>query len=93
MVHFAAETHVDRSILHAADFVETNVVGTQTLLDAALRHGVERFVHVSTDEVYGSIAEGSSNGGRPSSPTRRTPPRRRAATCSPGPTSAPTSCP
>ena len=61
VVHFAAETHVDRSILHAADFVETNVVGTQTLLDAALRHGVERFVHVSTDEVYGSIAAGSWN--------------------------------
>ncbi len=59
VVHFAAESHVDRSILGAADFVMTNVVGTQTLLDAALRHGVERFVHVSTDEVYGSISEGS----------------------------------
>ena len=59
VVHFAAESHVDRSILGAADFVMTNVVGTQTLLDAALRHGVGRFVHVSTDEVYGSIAEGS----------------------------------
>jgi len=59
VLHFAAESHVDRSILGAADFVMTNVVGTQTLLDAALRHGVGRFVHVSTDEVYGSIAEGS----------------------------------
>ncbi len=59
VVHFAAESHVDRSILGAADFVMTNVVGTQTLLDAALRHGVERFVHVSTDEVYGSIEAGS----------------------------------
>jgi dTDP-glucose 4,6-dehydratase len=59
VVHFAAESHVDRSILGAADFVMTNVVGTQTLLDAALRAGVERFVHVSTDEVYGSIDEGS----------------------------------
>jgi len=68
VVHFAAETHVDRSILHAADFVETNVVGTQTLLDAALRHGVERFVHVSTDEVYGSIAEGSWDEERPLEP-------------------------
>ena len=58
VVHFAAESHVDRSILGAADFVMTNVVGTQTLLDAALRQGVGRFVHVSTDEVYGSIAEG-----------------------------------
>src|SRR4051812_3604176 len=51
VVHFAAESHVDRSIDGAADFVMTNVVGTQTLLDAALRHGVDRFVHVSTDEV------------------------------------------
>ncbi|MGH3384902.1 MAG: dTDP-glucose 4,6-dehydratase [Nocardioidaceae bacterium] len=59
VVHFAAESHVDRSIEAAADFVRTNVVGTQTLLDAALRTGVERFVHVSTDEVYGSIDEGS----------------------------------
>ena len=54
VVHFAAESHVDRSILTAADFVLTNVVGTQTLLDSALRHRVEPFVHVSTDEVYGS---------------------------------------
>ncbi|MGW5358862.1 dTDP-glucose 4,6-dehydratase [Actinopolymorpha pittospori] len=59
VVHFAAESHVDRSITGAADFVVTNVVGTQTLLDAALRHGVAPFVHVSTDEVYGSIPEGS----------------------------------
>lgn len=59
VVHFAAETHVDRSILGAAPFVLTNVLGTQTLLDAALRHRVGRFLHVSTDEVYGSIAHGS----------------------------------
>ena len=59
IVHFAAESHVDRSILGAADFVMTNVVGTQTLLDAALRHGIHTFVHVSTDEVYGSISHGS----------------------------------
>ncbi|MEU0153325.1 dTDP-glucose 4,6-dehydratase [Micromonospora fulviviridis] len=59
VVHFAAESHVDRSIAAAADFVTTNVVGTQTLLDAALRHGVRRFVQVSTDEVYGSIATGA----------------------------------
>jgi dTDP-glucose 4,6-dehydratase len=59
VVHFAAETHVDRSILGGVDFVMTNVVGTQTLLDSALRHEVDRFVHVSTDEVYGSIIEGS----------------------------------
>jgi dTDP-glucose 4,6-dehydratase len=59
VVHFAAESHVDRSILGAEPFVTTNVLGTQTLLDAALRAGIGRFVHVSTDEVYGSIAEGS----------------------------------
>jgi dTDP-glucose 4,6-dehydratase len=59
VVHFAAESHVDRSISGAADFVVTNVLGTQTLLDAALRHSVGRFVHVSTDEVYGSIETGS----------------------------------
>ena len=59
VVHFAAESHVDRSILGAADFVMTNVVGTQTLLQAALEAGVGKFVHVSTDEVYGSIETGS----------------------------------
>jgi dTDP-glucose 4,6-dehydratase len=59
VVHFAAESHVDRSILGAAAFVTANVLGTQNLLDAALRHGLGRFVHVSTDEVYGSISEGS----------------------------------
>ena len=59
VVHFAAESHVDRSISGASDFVLTNVVGTQVLLDAALRHGVDKFVHVSTDEVYGSIDNGS----------------------------------
>ncbi|GAA4972593.1 dTDP-glucose 4,6-dehydratase [Pseudonocardia tropica] len=59
LVHFAAETHVDRSITGAADFVTTNVVGTQVLLQAALDAGAGRFVHVSTDEVYGSIASGS----------------------------------
>lgn len=59
VVHFAAESHVDRSIADSSPFVTTNVLGTQVLLDAAKRHGVGRFVHVSTDEVYGSIAEGS----------------------------------
>ncbi|MFD5184538.1 dTDP-glucose 4,6-dehydratase [Streptomyces sp. NPDC058372] len=61
IVHFAAESHVDRSIDSAEAFVRTNVTGTQTLLDAALRHGVDRFVHVSTDEVYGSVESGSSS--------------------------------
>jgi dTDP-glucose 4,6-dehydratase len=68
VVHFAAESHVDRSILGAGPFVTTNVLGTQTLLDAALRAGVGRFLHVSTDEVYGSIAEGSWTEGWPLAP-------------------------
>jgi dTDP-glucose 4,6-dehydratase len=68
VVHFAAESHVDRSIAGAADFVVTNVVGTQTLLDAALRHDLGRFVHVSTDEVYGSIDQGSWPETHPISP-------------------------
>jgi len=55
VVHFAAESHVDRSILGAGVFVQTNVAGTQTVLDACLQHGVMRFLHVSTDEVYGSL--------------------------------------
>ncbi|MFE0042381.1 dTDP-glucose 4,6-dehydratase [Streptomyces albireticuli] len=59
VVHFAAESHVDRSVASAAEFVRTNVGGTQTLLDACLATGTSRVVHVSTDEVYGSIAEGA----------------------------------
>ncbi|MFF4729949.1 dTDP-glucose 4,6-dehydratase [Streptomyces mirabilis] len=59
VVHFAAESHVDRSIAGSAEFVRTNVLGTHTLLQAAADHGVGKFVLVSTDEVYGSIAEGS----------------------------------
>jgi dTDP-glucose 4,6-dehydratase len=59
IVHFAAESHVDRSISGASDFVLTNVLGTQKLLQAAVDAHVGRFLHVSTDEVYGSIAEGS----------------------------------
>ncbi|MEU5581992.1 dTDP-glucose 4,6-dehydratase [Streptomyces huasconensis] len=55
VVHFAAESHVDRSISGAAEFVRTNVLGTQTLLSAALEAEVGKFVHVSTDEVYGSL--------------------------------------
>lgn len=68
VVHFAAESHVDRSVLDSGVFVETNVLGTQRLLDAALRADVARFVHVSTDEVYGSIAEGSWDESRPLEP-------------------------
>ncbi len=55
VVHFAAESHVDRSITGPAIFVHTNVVGTQVLLDASREVGIEKFLHVSTDEVYGSL--------------------------------------
>ncbi|CAM5359048.1 GDP-mannose 4,6-dehydratase [Streptomyces cyaneofuscatus] len=65
VVHFAAESHVDRSVHSAAAFVRTNVGGTQVLLDACLAAGVERVVHISTDEVYGSIADGSWDEDRP----------------------------
>ncbi|MBV1852940.1 dTDP-glucose 4,6-dehydratase [Catellatospora tritici] len=68
IVHFAAETHVDRSVRTAAGFVHTNVLGTQVLLDAALRHGVGRFAHVSTDEVYGSIEHGAWREDQPLAP-------------------------
>ncbi|MYW65861.1 dTDP-glucose 4,6-dehydratase [Streptomyces sp. SID8379] len=59
VVHFAAESHVDRSLEGAAEFVRTNVGGTQAVLEAAHRSGVARVLHVSTDEVYGSISEGA----------------------------------
>ena len=55
VVHFAAESHVDRSILGSSVFIQTNVVGTNVLLDVAKELGIERFLHVSTDEVYGSL--------------------------------------
>ncbi|MFA6541877.1 MAG: dTDP-glucose 4,6-dehydratase, partial [Bacteroidota bacterium] len=55
IVHFAAESHVDRSILGPAVFIHTNVLGTNVLLDVSRERGIERFLHVSTDEVYGSL--------------------------------------
>jgi len=58
VMHLAAESHVDRSIEDAAPFIGTNIQGTQVLLDNAMAFGVEKFVHVSTDEVYGSLREG-----------------------------------
>jgi dTDP-glucose 4,6-dehydratase len=68
VVNFAAETHVDRSIAGAAEFVTANVVGVQVLLDACIGAGVERIVQVSTDEVYGSIATGSWTEADPARP-------------------------
>lgn len=58
VVHFAAESHVDRSIEDAAPFIDTNVKGTQVLLDSSRKNKVNRFVHISTDEVYGEITTG-----------------------------------
>ena len=58
IVHFAAETHVDRSILDGQIFLKTNIIGTQVLLEAARKHGIEKFLHISTDEVYGDIDKG-----------------------------------
>ena len=63
VVNFAAESHVDRSIKSAKPFVATNVQGTQTLLDTAKNEGVERFLQISTDEVYGQILEGTFSEG------------------------------
>jgi dTDP-glucose 4,6-dehydratase len=69
IVHLAAEAHVDRSVLAAADLTSTNVMGTQVLLDAALRHGTARFLQVSTGEVYGSIDTGAWTERSPVSPS------------------------
>ena len=56
VVNFAAESHVDRSIMDASPFIRANIAGVQALLDAAKKHGLQKFVQVSTDEVYGSLA-------------------------------------
>jgi len=68
VAHFAAETHVDRSIKDAAPFLEVNIKGTQVLLDASREYGVRRFVFISTDEVYGEIARGKFNEDSPLKP-------------------------
>ncbi|MDA8085276.1 MAG: GDP-mannose 4,6-dehydratase [Nitrospiraceae bacterium] len=60
IVHFAAETHVDRSILEPASFITANVFGTENLLELALKHGIRKFIHISTDEVYGDLRAGES---------------------------------
>ncbi|MGH9777625.1 MAG: dTDP-glucose 4,6-dehydratase, partial [Candidatus Acidiferrales bacterium] len=70
VVHFAAESHVDRSIESAEPFLRTNVLGTHTLLEAARHHSVPRFLHISTDEVYGSAPAGAAfNEGAPLKPS------------------------
>jgi dTDP-glucose 4,6-dehydratase len=57
VIHFAAESHVDRSIISSNDFIRTNIIGTQVLADAARKYKISRFQHVSTDEVYGSLGK------------------------------------
>lgn len=69
VVHFAAESHVDRSILDASDFISTNVYGTHCLLEAARKSKIKKFLNISTDEVYGSVETGSSNEESPLNPT------------------------
>lgn len=59
IINFAAESHVDRSIESSSEFIRTNILGTQVLLDAAKNHNLKKYIQVSTDEVYGSILEGS----------------------------------
>ena len=61
VVHFAAESHVDHSIRDASDFLRTNILGTHCLLEAARQENIQRFVHISTDEVYGSLPEGAAS--------------------------------
>ncbi len=68
VVHFAAETHVDRSIVNAADFLRTNITGTQCLLEASRTAGIKRFLQISTDEVYGSLEAGEAGEEDPSKP-------------------------
>lgn len=67
--NFAAETHVDRSIIEAGIFLETDIIGTHVLLEAARRHDIEKFVQISTDEVYGSIDKGSFKENDPLDPS------------------------
>ena len=71
VVHFAAESHVDNSISSPDEFITTNVIGTQILLDSARKNGVKKFLYISTDEIYGSILDGSfveTDNFNPSSP-------------------------
>ncbi|MFA5089637.1 MAG: dTDP-glucose 4,6-dehydratase [Candidatus Omnitrophota bacterium] len=68
VVHFAAESHVDRSIHDATAFIQTNVIGTQVLLDLSRKYEAGKFCHVSTDEVYGDIVKGSFSEGSPLKP-------------------------
>ena len=82
IVHFAAETHVDRSIQEPTTFLYTNVAGTVALLEVVRRHPHIHFHHVSTDEVYGSLKRATSQKFLPTAPTLPTPPQRPLPTIS-----------
>ncbi|TSC96829.1 MAG: dTDP-glucose 4,6-dehydratase [Parcubacteria group bacterium Athens0714_26] len=69
IIHFAAETHVDRSIFNVFDFVHTNIRGTHSLLEAVRRNSVPRFIYISTDEVYGSVPDGFADEDSPLRPS------------------------
>jgi len=69
VVHFAAETHVDRSLISAANFIRTNIEGTRSLMESVHQYKTPRFVHISTDEVYGSIDTGLANEDAPLRPS------------------------
>ncbi len=92
IVNFAAETHVDRSIAEPDAFVRTHALGTYVLLEAARRHGLP-YLQVSTDEVYGSIEQGTFTEESPLRPSSPTPQPRPAPTCWPRVTSTPMACP
>ena len=92
IVNFAAETHVDRSLLDPFAFVITDVLGTGVLAEAARKHGHEVFLLVSTDEVYGDVAEGRSREADAFHPGARTAPARPAASSWPGPTRRAMAC-
>ena len=68
VVHFAAESHVDRSINNASPFIDTNIKGTQVLIDASRKYGARKFIFISTDEVYGEISKGKFNEDSPIKP-------------------------
>ena len=69
VTHFAAETHVDRSIVDASPFIKTNIKGTQTLLDISRKYKIKKFIHISTDEVYGEIKKGKFSEDSPLNPS------------------------
>ena len=69
VVHFAAETHVDRSLINAANFIRTNIEGTRSLMESVHQHKTPRFVHISTDEIYGSVDIGFANESAPLRPS------------------------